>query len=131
VLAVPQTTNQIDCALLAYDGSPKADEALFVSTYLAAQWQIPLHVLTAVESGQTADRELSQARMYLEAHDVDATFEQVEGPAGEAILIVTQEMGQGLTVMGGYSAHPVLEIAFGSTVDRVLRQCRQPVLICR
>jgi len=131
VLAVPQTTNQIDCALLAYDGSPKADEALFVSTYLAAQWQIPLHVLTAVESGQTADRELSQARMYLEAHGVDATFEQVEGPAGEAILIVAREMGQGLIVMGGYGARPVLEIAFGSTVDRVLRHCRQPVLICR
>jgi len=131
VLAVPQTTNQIDCALLAYDGSAKANEALFVTTYLAAQWQIPLHVLTAVEKGQTAGRELAQARMYLEIHDVDATFEQVEGPAGEAILIVAQEMGSGLIAMGGYGASPVLEIAFGSTVDKVLRRCRQPVLICR
>lgn len=131
VLAVPPITNQIGCALLAYDGSAKADEALFVSAYLAAQWQIPLHVLTAVESGQSAERELSQARMYLEGHGVNATSEQVEGAAGEAILIVAQEMGCGLIVMGGYGSSPVIEIAFGSTVDKVLRRCRQPVLICR
>ncbi len=131
VMAVPQSTNRIDCALLAYDGSAKADEALYVSTYLAAQWQVPLHVLTVVEEGQAPAGELARARAYLDAYGVEATCEQVKGPAGEAILVVAQEMGRGLIVMGGYGLSPVLEIALGSTVDQVLRQCRQPVLICR
>ena len=32
-------------ALLAYDGSPKSQEALFVATYLAGRWRIPLVVV--------------------------------------------------------------------------------------
>ena len=35
-------------ALLAYDGSPKAREALFVATYLAGRWQISLPVAETI-----------------------------------------------------------------------------------
>jgi len=33
--------------------------------------------------------------------------------------------------MGGYGFSPVLEVVIGSSVDQVLRESRQPVLICR
>jgi nucleotide-binding universal stress UspA family protein len=36
-----------------------------------------------------------------------------------------------LLVMGGYESSPLREALFGSTVDRVLRSTRRPVLICR
>jgi hypothetical protein len=45
VLAVPQNVTPLSHALLAYDGSPKAQEALFVAAYLAGRWKISLVVL--------------------------------------------------------------------------------------
>jgi hypothetical protein len=37
VAAVPMSMVRLDRVLLAYDGSPKATEALFVATYLAGR----------------------------------------------------------------------------------------------
>ena len=42
--AVPDQSHRFKRALLAYDGSPKAREALFVATYLAGRWSMPLVV---------------------------------------------------------------------------------------
>jgi nucleotide-binding universal stress UspA family protein len=33
--------------------------------------------------------------------------------------------------MGGYGHSPVMEVVLGSAVDQVLRESRQPTLICR
>jgi hypothetical protein len=59
--------------LLAYDGSPKADEALYVSTYLSGQWDIPLVVVTVDEQGHGASLALTGAQNYLQDHGVHAT----------------------------------------------------------
>jgi nucleotide-binding universal stress UspA family protein len=53
------------------------------------------------------------------------------GPVGEVILRTAQAYDSELIVMGGYGFSPVLEIVLGSAVDQVLRESRQPVLICR
>jgi nucleotide-binding universal stress UspA family protein len=131
ILAVPGAARDVERALLAYDGSPKADEALFVSTYLAEQWGISLVVLTTIENGRTTPDTAARARQYLQEHGTEATFIEAQGPAGEAILVTAVEMECDLIVMGGYGFNPVLEIAFGSTVDHVLRRSLWPVLICR
>ncbi|NIU60737.1 MAG: hypothetical protein GWN66_02915, partial [Pseudomonas stutzeri] len=54
--------------MLAYDGSPKADEALFVATYLSCRWDITLVVVTVIETGRTTTETLARAREYLETH---------------------------------------------------------------
>jgi nucleotide-binding universal stress UspA family protein len=131
ILAVPPVPSSLGCALLAYNGSPKADEALYVATYLSRQWHIPLRVLTAGEKGQAATDALTRARQYLEAHDVQAAFHHVQGPAAAAILSTAEKHGCDLIVMGGYGFTPVLEIILGSTVDQVLQQHQHAVLICR
>jgi hypothetical protein len=41
----------LDNVLLAYDGSPRADEALFLATYLADRWGTILTVITVAEKG--------------------------------------------------------------------------------
>jgi nucleotide-binding universal stress UspA family protein len=131
VLAVPGTALPLDRALLAYDGSPKAEEALFVATYLAGGWGIPLVVVTVIETGRTTSAALTRARQYLESHGVEATFVKESGPVAEAILGTAEAHESELIVMGGYGFSPVLEVVLGSAVDRVLREAGRPMLVCR
>lgn len=118
-------------ALLAYDGSPKAQEALFVATYLSAQWNMALVVLSAGESQEAAAAILPQAQAYLEAHRVQAAYLAQSGPVAETILRVAAEQHSNLIIMGGYGFSPIFEMVWQSSVDQVLRESCQPVLICR
>jgi nucleotide-binding universal stress UspA family protein len=131
VLAVPRASSHLDRALLAYDGSPKADEALFVATYLSGQWNIHLVVVTVIETGRTTTETLARAQRYLETHGVRASFVKESGSVAEAILRTAEEHESDLIIMGGYGLSPVLEVVLGSAVDQVLRTSQQPMLICR
>jgi nucleotide-binding universal stress UspA family protein len=131
VLAIPQASLGMSRILLAYDGSPKAKEALFVSTYLAGLWNAPLAVVTVLEENHTTSDTMKLAKRYLERHGIDAAYVEKQGNVGQSILEAAAEFGSDLIVMGGYGFNPVLEIVLGSAVDQVLRESRQPVLICR
>jgi len=117
--------------LLAYDGSPKADEALYVSTYLSGRWGIPLVVLTVDEQGHGASQALACASKYLLDHGVHATYLDRRGSVGDVILEVAREHQSSLIVMGGYGFSPMVQIVLGSAVDQVLRSSSRPILICR
>lgn len=131
VLATPQTVSQLNRALLAFDGSAKAREALFVAAYLAGKWGIPLSVVTVEDGGRNGADVLAQARSYLEEHDVSAEYRLETGAVGETILKNCQTDECDFVILGGYGLAPVLEVVLGSTVDEVLRQSCQPVLVCR
>jgi nucleotide-binding universal stress UspA family protein len=131
VLAVPDVPSAMSRALLAYDGSPKAQEALFVSTYLAGQWGVPLAVVTVLEQEHTTSETAKRALKYLEEHGVEAALVKKHGAIGGAILSAAAEQESDLIIMGGYGFSPVLQIVLGSAVDQVLRESRVPVLICR
>jgi hypothetical protein len=77
ILAVPLTVTSLNQALLAYDGSPKAKEALYVATYLACQWNISLTAVSVVENGNASSATLDQAREYLPFAGDDRSFENV------------------------------------------------------
>jgi nucleotide-binding universal stress UspA family protein len=129
VLVVPRV-RPLDSALLAYDGSRKAGEALFVAAHLADRWQIPLSVLTVDEGNQADDRQAG-ARAYIESRGVEASFLRDSVRPARAILTAAEEQGCNLLIMGGYGHTPLLETLLGSTVDQVLRAGDRPVLICR
>jgi nucleotide-binding universal stress UspA family protein len=131
VLAVPQVVSRLSRALLAYDGSPKAQEALYIGTYLALQWQTSLAVVTIAEPANSPHQVQERAREYLEAHQVAASYLEEQGAAAEAILRCATSQASDLILMGGYGLNPLLEVVIGSTVDQVLRAAQQPVLICR
>lgn len=131
ILAAPQTTSRLERALLAYDGGPKAREALFLSAYLAAKWKIPVSVVTISDGSWGAQQTLDEARQYLETHRAQVTTFLENGPVAETILRVSQEQRCDLLIMGGYGRSPVVEMVLGSALDRVLRESRQPMLICR
>jgi nucleotide-binding universal stress UspA family protein len=128
VLAVPGPVSRLERALLAYDGSPKADEALFVATYLADRWSLSLVVVT-VESERTKPEVMGRASNYLEAHGVQATYTHKRGAVAEAILQTAEEHESDLILMGSYGPHPLLEAVRDSTVNHVLRASRRPMLI--
>ena len=135
IFAVPDAPFRIDSALLAYGPGRKAEEALYLATYLAGRWQIPLTVLTVQpKTGSNGGPSLlERARQYIEASGVNAAYHEEAGenhdPAN-AILINAEQHGADFIIMGGYESGPLRESVFGSTVDAVLRSTRRPVLIC-
>jgi nucleotide-binding universal stress UspA family protein len=131
VLAVPGAASPLSRSLLAYDGSPKSNEALFVATYLAARWGIELLVLSVEERSISASDAIERARAYLAKHDVEAQLRTAQGSVAEEILRTVQERDVNLILIGGYSASPLVEVVLGSEVDEVLRSSSVPVLICR
>lgn len=124
VLLVPGPATPMARPLLAFDGSPKAKEALFVAAYLAEEWSASLTVLAAPAA-------VSFAREYLDFHEVAARFIEDEGAVADNVLRAAAEYSADLILMGGYSARPLVEVVVGSTVDAVLRRSLLPTLICR
>ncbi len=130
ILAVPGEASPAGKLLLAYDGGPKAEEALFVAAYAAGRWGAELVGVTVAEKGvlpEIGDRALS----YLESRGVHAHWVQEQGPVAEAILNAAQEHSADLLLVGGYGHGPLIEVVLGSAVDQVLRESVRPVLVCR
>jgi nucleotide-binding universal stress UspA family protein len=131
VLIVPRRAAPMQKMLLAYDGSAKAREALFVAAYLAEEWKSALTVLTVAEGDLPSTETLDFARKYLEFHEVQADFIEARGPVPSAMLTATETEGCDVILMGGYGAHPMVEAVLGSSVDQILRAASLPVLVCR
>ena len=131
ILAVPHRISPLNRALLAYDASSKAQEALYVATYLAGKWDIPLVVLT-IQEGENPTRESqARAREYLETHGIQATYEDAKGPVAPSILIIAEEEKCDWIIMGGYGTAPVVNFMLDNVVDQVLRSSGRPMLLCR
>lgn len=131
LLMVPGTHRSVNSALLAYDEGPKAQEALFVGTYMAAAWGTRLTILTVEEEGLDAEKILERAQEYLRSNGATAEFLTAPGPVSRAVLANAHSSDADLILIGGYGATPVMEVVLGSAVDYVLRKSDLPILICR
>jgi nucleotide-binding universal stress UspA family protein len=120
--------------LLAFDGSPTSIQALYLLTYLAGRWQLPITVMTAHE-GLRVDREVQRLpKDYFHAHGISRdqiTFVEEEGPAGPAILRAAELHECDWIVMGSYSRRGIGDVVADSTLDVVLRSSWWPILVCR
>jgi nucleotide-binding universal stress UspA family protein len=131
VLSVPCCKHSpLDKALLAFDGSPKAKEALFVAAYLAEQWLIELTVMAVTDGDRVPPGVLDYAREYLELHEIQAEYILAEGPIG-VLHDTMDERDINLLIMGGYSVSVLDEIMKGSAVNVMLRERHSPIFICR
>ncbi len=117
-------------ALLAYDGSPKADEALFVAAYLAVRWRMQLTVIT-IETKHTSAEAMRMAQQYLAEYEVEADFMLRQGAIGDVLLATVADQNSDLVIMGGFGFRAVPRLVLGSTVDQMLHECKKPMLICR
>lgn len=131
ILAVPRKTTSLSRALLAFDGSPKSEEALYIACYLAENWGIPLVVVSVNERGHVATESTQIAQSYLQERGVEAEIVLADGPVVDAILNIAEARDSEVLIMGGYGRSRVPEIVLGSVVDEVLRTGNLPVLISR
>jgi len=128
ILTVPGKVSKMDKALLAFDGSPKSREALFVATYLVEKWKTDLTVLTVAKDAAPSMQ--NYVRSYLDLHEIQADMIMKKGPH-EIIMKVIKEHQINLVLMGGYSGSAWKEVIVGSMVNLLLRKADCPLLICR
>ncbi len=128
ILAVRGIATSMDNALLAFDGSPKSKEALFVATYLAEKWHTRLMVLTVGDD--TSHSVQDYARAYLDLHEIQAEY-NVKSGSRDVLVKTILERQINLVVMGSYSGTTLKEILVGSAVNSLLRSIDCPLLICR
>lgn len=131
LLVTPQIISPLNKALLAFDGSPKSQEALFIATYLAGAWKIPLVVCSVIDEGRVGPETLQHAQAYLETHQVHADYILESGSIQDALLHVSRDHACDFLILGGYGVRPLLEVILGSQMDNVLRQSSLPMLICQ
>ncbi len=131
LLAVPEMRAALDHVLLAFDGSAKAREALFICAYLAGAWGSTLTVLTVEDNRLPEGDAVGFARQYLEFHEVQATFVTQAGNAADVIAARAAGDDVDLVAMGGYGRTPLMEVVVGSVVNQILPLVHRPILICR
>jgi len=130
ILAVPHAAAQCQRALLAYDDSPNAREALFMAVYIALRWHCDLTVVSVASEKALAEKRIQNADSYLQQYGLQAQLRTYTGAVTPALIETAQSEACDLILMGSYGG-PVRELFLGSTVDEVLRSSPIPVLICR
>lgn len=128
ILTVSDKVSPMDSALLAFDGSVKSKEALFVATYLAERWKTRLVVLTVSPNSQNKVQDY--ARSYLDLHEILPEY-VVKAGSRDVFLKIIEEHRINLVVMGSYSGTTLKEVVVGSAVNYLLRATNCSLLICR
>ena len=131
ILVVSTQVSPMNHLLLAYDGSPKGKEALYVSAYFASRYGKELTVLAVNEDEERGNKLLSEAKDYLGNCCKNLVYRNQSGDVSKVILDTAEEISADMILMGGYGLSPILEALFGSTVDGVLRRSRIPVFVCQ
>lgn len=130
ILVVVDQPSEMSRVLLACGGNPEDREALFVAVYLAEAWDVELVVLEALEPGQSESGFISHAHDYLDLHEVEAKCLVRHGQAADVILATAAAQGSNLIITGGRGLERGGTRTKDSTVNKVLRESREPVLVC-
>ena len=131
MLGVPGKAAQFKRAVLAYDGSDRSKEALFVATYLAERWKTELIVFTAVDGTRVKADTQDYVRRYLDVHEVDADYILSEGSTPDHLKKTADERGADLLLMGSHGGSLMQQVFAGSALDYILRESGIPIFICR
>jgi len=132
IMGIPsKTTTPLKKALLAYDGSPQAGEALYLAAYVAKFWGLALVVLAVAGKRKISPATLLQAGEYLEHYNIPSEFIKASGPPAAAASLFAVEKECDLIIAGGYGANPIKKIFTGRMIDEIIEKATHPVLICR
>jgi nucleotide-binding universal stress UspA family protein len=131
VLVTPKRFRDIGRAVVAYDGSNYAREALRLAAEIARRTSLHVTVLTVQNGVIDAD---ALRREIAEQAGADAPAYDLAMRTGEPhreILELVERIDAHLVVMGAYGHSRIRELIIGSTTEQVLRHAKVPVLLSR
>lgn len=130
IFITPQDFERIRKIIVAYDGSDKANNALQLTGFFAAQLSIPVTVLTLHDNEQIRSKFLHEAATYLEPYTIQ--METVGLPGSPEMEIVNFSKGNdfGLIIMGAFGHSRIREAILGSTTEQVMRKSQIPLMLC-
>lgn len=130
ILVVGEQVTHMKSHLLAYDGSPKSKEALFIAAYLAARWNSPLNIVTIDDGSPDLTNAIANAKAYLSKLGIHYNYLISAGKFEKEVLHLVDELNVDFLLLGGYRNSSYFEVIFGSSVDPILRGMKIPVLLC-
>ena len=131
LLTVPTQASKIEHALLAYDGTDRSKEALFVAAYLAEMWKTKLTVFTALDGKKVTADILDYVHRYLDIHEVEAEYMISEHGAMDYLKRTVEERNVDLVFMGSHGGSIFQQVFASSALDYMLRESKVPIFICR
>ncbi len=131
LLTVPMQASPFQRALLAYDGTDRSKEALFVATYLAEMWKTELVVFTALDGTKVKADAQEYVRRYLDIHELEAEYILSERGAMDFLKQTVEERNADLVFMGSHGGSVLEQVFIGSALDYMLRESKVPIFICR
>jgi nucleotide-binding universal stress UspA family protein len=132
IFALPANVKpSIKKVLLAFDGSPKSEEALFLAAYLVKFWEVTLVVLTVFGNKEIPVQSVANAGNYLARYNIEAEYVRASGPPSTAATIFASENSCDLIISGGYGHKQLKKMLFGSFIDMLLRETQHSMLICK
>jgi nucleotide-binding universal stress UspA family protein len=115
-------------ALLAYDGSAAAREAMKMLARLAAALEMEVDAVQMVEEGESTTA-LKEVVSYFKNYPVRLSTHYLTGDSHAVIIEHAKEIGCDLMVMGAYDNRLADSLALGTTTDYLVRNSPAPVLV--
>ena len=136
VLIVPPEASIWSRAIvLATDGSPHSQRASQVAARVAAQWALPLTVVSIATAddpdGRVAKSHVDSTLATIRAAGASADGQIASGKPHDAILRMGEQAGADLIVLGRGGSGPIKRALLGTTSEHVARHANGPVLIVR
>ena len=115
-------------ALLAYDGSAAAREAMKMLARLTAALEMDVDAVQMVEEGESTTA-LKDVVSYFKNYPVRLSTHYLTGDSHAVIIEHAKEIGCDLMVMGAYDNQLADSLALGTTTDYLVRNSPVPVLV--
>jgi nucleotide-binding universal stress UspA family protein len=115
-------------ALLAYDGSEGAREAMKMLARIAAALGMEVDAVQMVEEGNPTTA-LNEVISYFKDYPVHHSTHYLTGDSHSVIINHAKEIGCDLMVMGAYENRVADSMALGTTTDYLIRSSPVPVLV--
>ncbi len=129
VIVVPRSPKDGEAAIVAYDGSLHATQALYAFEATGLARSRTVHVVSVDPIRSEAARHVNRAVEFLRNHDVKAfevPVESSENPV-EVILREVRRRDTGLLVMGSCGQSTIREFSVGSVTRSILEKSPVPV----
>ncbi len=129
IYAVSDQFISIDNILIAYSGSMESAKAMKRFIQMRLWPNAKLNIVCFNKNAREADRLLSDAKAYCQAHGFEANVFSRETPPQESLLPFAKELNTDLIVLGDSSKSLVSQKMFGSTTLNAIKQADCPLFL--